>query len=160
MKTLLSALLLLSAISGYARELYPEELVKTPSKEYRVTILKNIKMTDKRSKLLFYQGKIVKTLPKRKSLFFCELSNARADGTKIALEKGNVFRFSDNDGFYWKHFVTGRIWRKRMFILDNDDVQYFSCNDTAAYQNDIESDGVIYKNIKKAVGSYLKITLE
>lgn len=160
MKILLSAIILLSATISFARDLYPEELVKTPSKSYRLTILKNIIMTDKRSKIIFYKGKIVKTLPKTKDLFFCELSNARNDGTHISLEKGNVFRFSEDEGFNWKHFVTGRIWRKRMFIWDNDDVQYFECNDTAAFLNDISSEGVIYQNIKKAVGRYLKITLE
>lgn len=160
MKTILSAIMLLSTSMGFARDLYPEELIKTPSKDYRLIILKNINMKDKRSKIVFYKGKIVKNLPNLKDVLFCELKNARIDGTKITLEKGNVFRFSSDEGFNWKHFVTGRIWRKRMFFWDNDDVQYFNCSDTNAFQNNIPSDGVIYKNIKKAVGGYLKITLE
>lgn len=160
MKILLSLLFILSASSASARTLYPEEFVKLPSQAYRLTILKNIKTNDSRTKVLFLNGKIVKKLPKTKNLFFCELTNGRSDGTKISLEKGNIFRFSKSDGQYWKHFVSGRIWRKRMFLWDNDDVQYFSCNDTSSFQNDIESDGVVYSNIKKAVGSYLKITLE
>lgn len=160
MKTLISTILLLSTTTALARGLYPEEFVKLPSQSYRITILKDIRMSDKRSKIVFYKGKIVKNLPKEKGLFFCELTNARRDGSKISLEKGNVFRFSNSDGSYWKHFVNGRIWRKRMFFWDNDDVQYFSCNDTSSYLDDVESDGVIYKNIKNAVGSYLKITLD
>lgn len=159
MKILLSLTILLSALSVNARALYPEEFIKLPSKSYKIEILKDIKMTDRRSRIFFYKGKIVKQLPKNSHLFFCELTNARNKATKISLEKGNLFRFSAEDGSFWKHFVSGRIWRKRMFIWDNDDVQYFSCNDTTAYQNNVQSDGVVYKNIKKSVGNYLKITI-
>lgn len=160
MKILLSSIIFISAFNASARTLYPEEFVKLPSKSYKLIITKNIKMTDKRSKIIFHNGDIIKYIPKEKNVFYCELSNARQDGTKISLEKGNVFRFDKENGFYWKHYVTGRIWRERMFFRDNDDVQYFSCNDTAAFQNDIASDGVIYENIKKAVGSYLNIILD
>ena len=160
MKTLLSAIIFISAFNASARSLYPEEFVKLPSSSYKLIITKNIKMTDKRSKIIFHNGEIVKSIPKEKNVFFCELTNARPDGTKISLEKDNVFRFDNEDGFYWKHFVTGRIWRQRMFFRDNDDVQYFNCNDTASYQNNVTSDGVTYANIKKAVGDYLKIILE
>ncbi len=157
-KFTLLALSLLS-LSAFARELYPEENVLLPSKAYKIEILKDIKMTDRRERVIFVNGNIVSNVPKVKNLFYCELSNARSDGRIITVNKGAIFRFSDSEGFNWDHYVTGRIWRQRYFIYDNDLVQYFSCDDTLAYTHGIPSEDVIYKNIKKAVGRYLKITI-
>ena len=156
---ILLSLCSLITLVAQGRELYPEELVKLPSKSYTLILKKDIKVQDKRSAIIFYKGKIVKKLPIEDDLFYCELKNNRTDGTQISLEKDNLFRFSDDDGFYWEHFMTGRIWRKRYFMWDNDDVQSFSCNDTAAFHSKAPSKGVVYGNIKKAVGNYLKINI-
>jgi hypothetical protein len=157
-KITLLALSFLS-LSAFARELYPEENVLLPSKAYKIEILKDIKMTDRRDRIIFVNGNIVTNVPKVKNLFYCELSNARSDGEIISVKKGAIFRFSDSEGFNWEHYVTGRIWRQRYMFYDNDLVQSFSCDDTVAYFHEIPSEGVIYKNIKKAVGRYLRITI-
>ncbi len=105
-----------------------------------------------------YSEEFVK-LPIAKDLFFCQLKNIRNDGKKISLKPNALFRFSDEDGFYWEHFLTGRIWQKKLIIWDNGKVQNFSCNDTAAFHNEIPSKGVTYRHIKEAVGSYLEINI-
>ncbi len=159
MKKISLLVLSLLSLSAFSRELYPEENVLLPSKTYKIEVLKDIQMTDRRDRIIFVNGKIVSNAPKVKNLFYCELSNARSDGRIITVKKGSIFRFSDSEGFNWDHYLTGRIWRQRYFIYDNDLVQYFSCDDTVAYLNEVPSEGVIYKNIKKAVGRYLKITI-
>jgi hypothetical protein len=159
MKKIIALILLGTSLSSMARELYPEEFLKLPSKSYNLELLKDIKMKDGRNQIIFHNGEIVSKLPIIQNRFHCTLENARRDSTIITLEKGNIFRFSGEDGFQWDHYVTGRIWRKRLLIWDNDDVQTFSCDDTPAFSNEIQSEGVIYKNIKKAVGKYLKITI-
>ena len=159
MKKITFVALSLLSLSAFARELYPEENVLLPSKAYKIEILKDIKMTDRRERVIFVDGNIVTNVPKVKNLFYCELSNARSDGKVISVIKGAIFRFSDSEGFNWEHYVTGRIWRQRYMIYDNDLVQSFSCDDTVAYSHEIPSEGVIYKNIKKAVGRYLRINI-
>lgn len=159
MKSIFFIITLIFTTSSFARDLYPEEYLKLPSDSYQLVINKSIKMTDTRKRIIFYKGKIVKTLPVKSNIFFCELTNMRSKKEKIQIDAGTSFFFDNKDGSMWKHFVTGRIWLKRLFIKDNGPVQYFSCNDTDAFQNDYDSSGVSYHNIKGAVGSYLEIIL-
>ena len=159
MKTLLLIATLFTSFSSLARDLYPDEILMLPSSEYQMTLLKDLKMTDKRTSVLFVNGKVVNALPKNDDVFFCELTNARGGETQITLEQGNQFVFSADDGTAWERFLHSRIWRKRAFVLDNDDVQYFSCNDTAAFTNDTMIVPLNYKMIKSAVGSFLKISI-
>jgi hypothetical protein len=161
MKTLIFIICCLS-LSAFSRELYPEEQLVLPSDDYKLILNLDITMPDTRKEIHFYKGKIVKQPPKSPDLFYCTLSNARSGSEVIKLKKGSYYKFSNEDGFAWENYFTGRIWRKWYFMWDNDDVQYFACNNLAIFHSTPEGkkDPITYAKIKSAVGRYLTLKRE